>query len=83
MNYCELRGWIDAELFVPFRIVMTDSRVFEINPPNMLWPGLDTALVGLPDKPAEPDVPARHVSVSMLYIIRVEPLGPTATVPSA
>ena len=41
------------------------------------------AMVGLPDDSAEPDVPARHVSVSMLHIVRVEPAGPTATVPSA
>jgi hypothetical protein len=83
MNYRELRGWIDAEPFVAFRIVMTDGRAFEIKSPNMLWPGRETALVGLPDNPSEPDVPAAHVSVSLLHIIRVEPLGPTATVPSA
>lgn len=83
MNYRELRGWVDAEPFVPFRIVMTDGRAFEVRSPNLLWPGRDTALVGLPDNPAEPDVPGHHVSVTMLHIIRVEPTGPTATVPSA
>jgi hypothetical protein len=82
MNYRDLRGWIDAEPFVPFRLVMTDGRGFEITSPNMLWPGRDTAMIGLPDR-AEPDMPAGHITVSMLHIIRVEPLGPTATVPSA
>lgn len=48
MNYRELRGWVDAEPFVPFRIVMTDGRAFEVRSPNLLWPGRDTALVGLP-----------------------------------
>jgi len=58
MSYRELRGWIDAEPFVPFRVVMTDGRAFEITSPNMLWPGRDTAMVGLPDNPSEPDVPS-------------------------
>jgi hypothetical protein len=83
MNYYDLRGWVDANPFVPFRIVVTDGRAFDITSRNMLWPGRVTAMIGLPDNPAEPDVPARHVTVSMLHIIRVEPLGPTATVPSA
>jgi hypothetical protein len=83
VNYRDLRGWIDAEPFVPFRIVMTDGRAFEVTAPSMLWPGRDTAMVGLPDNPAEPDVPGRHVTVSMLHIIRIEPTGPTSTVPSA
>ena len=83
MNYRELHGWLDAEPFVPFRLVMTNGRAFEIRSPSMLWPGRDMVLVGLPDNPAEPDIPSQHVTVSMLHIIQVEPLGPTATVPSA
>lgn len=62
---------------------MTDGRAFEIAHPNMLWPSRVTALVGLPDNPNKPDVPARHVSVAMLHILRFEPTGLTATVPSA
>jgi hypothetical protein len=81
VTYQELREWVDANPFEPFRIVMTDGRAFEITHPNMLWPGRHSAMVGLPDDPAEPDVPGRHVSVSLLHIIRCEPTGPSATVP--
>ena len=59
---------------------MTDGRTLEVKHPNLLWPARSTAMLGLPDNPAEPDVPARHVTLSMLHILRIEPLGMDLTV---
>ena len=74
MNYHELREWVDAEPFQPFRLYTTDGRSFDITSPNMIWPGRHTVLIGLPDNPAEPDVPARHITLAMLHIVSAEPI---------
>lgn len=80
MDYQTLREWIDADPFTPFRIMMTDGRAIEVHHPSLLWPGRNTAMLGIPDNPAEPEVPSRRVTLSMLQILRVEPLGTDVTV---
>jgi hypothetical protein len=74
MDYQTLREWIDAKPFEPFRLVMTDGRAFEITHPNLIWPARNNVLVGMPDNPDEPEVPARHCTVAMIHIVRIEPL---------
>ena len=80
MDYQTIEDWKNSDPFQPFRLVMTDGRAFEIKHPNMLWPGRYNALVGIPDDPSLPDVPARHANVAMLHIVRAEPLDTDATV---
>ncbi len=74
MTYKDLMGWVDQRPFSPFHVVTTDGKGFEINSPRMIWPGSRSVLIGLPD-PAEPDVRGDHITVSMLHIVRVEPLS--------
>jgi hypothetical protein len=62
---------------------MSDRLAFEIPSPSRLWPNRDTVLVGLPDNPAESEIPAQHATVSRRHILWIEPLGSTVTVPSA
>jgi hypothetical protein len=78
MNYQELREWIDAEPFTPFRLTATNGRAFDITSPALIWPGRHTVLIGIPDNPAEPDVPGSHVTLSMLHIVTIDPLSPTS-----
>lgn len=77
MDYQTVREWIDAEPFEPFRLVRTDGRFFDIRHPNLIWPARANVLVGLPDDPSEPDVPARPCTVAMIHIVRIEPLPAT------
>lgn len=74
MSYDQLKEWLDAGPFAPFRIYTTDGRYFDIHSPSMLWPGKYSAMIGLPDNPGEPDVPAKHISLTMLHIVSVEPI---------
>lgn len=79
MDYRDLIQWVEAEPFAPFRLVLTDGRMFDIRDRHMLWPGRRSARIGIPDDPAEPDVPGRHITVAMLHIVRVEPLNPSVS----
>ena len=74
MSYDQLREWLDARPFAPIRITTTDGRRFDVHSPSMLWPGKYSAMIGVPDNPNEPDVPAKHISLTMLHIVSVEPI---------
>jgi len=78
MNYHELREWIDTIPFSPFRITATNGRTFDITNPTLIWPGKYTVMIGLPDNPGEPDIPARHITLAMLHIVTVDPLETAA-----
>ena len=80
MDYQTLEDWKNAQPFEPFRVVMTDGKWFDIQHPNLLWPGRSTVLVGLQDPGEQPGVFNRYVSVAMLHVVRVEPLAPTVNV---
>jgi hypothetical protein len=67
------KKWLDARPFAPFRIYTTDGRFFDIHSPFMLWPGKYLTMIGVPENPNEPDVPAKHISLTMLHFVSVEP----------
>jgi hypothetical protein len=73
MTYQEVKEWVDAEPFEPFRIVMTDGKEFDVVNPNLLWPGLTSVMYGYPAA-EDPDIYARHKTLSMMHIVRIEPL---------
>jgi hypothetical protein len=74
MTYDEVMEWRNANPFEPFRLVTTDGAQFDIRYPNMIWPGTRSVLVGRPDDPTRPDVPGLHTTISMLHVVRIEPL---------
>jgi hypothetical protein len=80
MDFQTLEDWKNANPFQPFRIVMTDGRMFEIKHPNLLWPGRSTVLVGIQDQGEQPGVFNHYVSVAMLHVVRIEPLTHSASV---
>jgi hypothetical protein len=51
----------------------TDGRHFDIHSQSMLWPGKYSAMIGVPENPNEPDVPAKHIRLTMLHFVSVEP----------
>jgi hypothetical protein len=75
MTYDEVMEWRNANPFEPFRLVTTDGAVFDIRHPMLIWPGSRSVLVGTPDDPQRPDVPGRHTTISMLHVVRIEPLA--------
>ena len=79
MTCDDMTEWRDANPFEPFRLVTTDGATFDIAHPTLIWPGGRSVMIGVPYDPERPDIPGRHISVSMLHIVRIEPLAETAT----
>jgi hypothetical protein len=77
MTFRDVRGWIDAEPFQPFRIVMTDGKSFDITNPMLVWPGANTVMVGFPAQ-KDPDAHDHHRTLSMSHIVRLEPMAISA-----
>jgi hypothetical protein len=63
--------------FQPFRIYLTDQTHYDIHHPEMLMVGTRTAVVGTTENPNQKwyDIP---ITISLLDIVRVEPLQPAA-----
>jgi hypothetical protein len=78
MTYDDMMGWRNPNPFQPFRLVTTDGATFDINHPTLIWPGGRSVMIGVPYDADRPDIPGRHITVSMLHVVRVEPLAETA-----
>jgi hypothetical protein len=61
--------------FAPFRVHLTDGRVFPVLLPDLLMLGKRSAVIGIVDAPA-PDQPAydRFEINSLLHVVSLEPL---------
>jgi hypothetical protein len=70
----EIRNELHKEPFVPFRLVMTDGKTFDIRHPELLMVGRRTATVGLTAKP-EDDYYDLTAIVDLMHVIRLEPLA--------
>jgi len=77
-----LRDTLRHQPFEPFRLVMTDGAGFEIRHPDLLWVGRSTAMVGLTGEPGQTFY-ERAVKVTLLHIVRLEPLGITPSSPQS
>jgi hypothetical protein len=74
----DLLDWIKAEPFAPFRLRLTNGQAYDIHAPSMIWPGRQSVLIGFPN-PDDRFVYDKHVTVGLLHIASIEPLGsPTA-----
>ena len=61
----------DAQPFVPFRIVFTDGRMFEIPHRDHLFISQHTIEIGVDPNPTT-DIPAETVHASPLHVVRLE-----------
>lgn len=65
---------LDAEPFVPFRVHTSDGKHLDVPHPELALLSRAMLFVGEGvDDPME-DIPARVNSVSMLHVVRLEPL---------
>lgn len=60
--------------FEPFRIVLTDGETYDIQHPDLLWVGLETAYVGITGKQSQ-TLFERSVKVDLRHVVRIEPLA--------
>lgn len=79
MTYQDLMEWVESDPFVPFRLHLTDGRFLEIQHASLIWPGKRTVMVGYPDDPTEPEIPARHKTIDLVHIVSIEPLSLSPT----
>jgi hypothetical protein len=70
---------LDSELrkqpFQPFRILTTTGKTYDVTERDMpmLWPGKRTVLIGFRVAETEPYFD-RHEAVSLIHIVRLEPI---------
>ncbi len=64
--------------FEPFRIHLTDGTVYQIPHPELVMVGRGKVLIGTPAQ-GESGVFDRYDVVSLLHIVRLEPIQPPAT----
>ena len=73
----EIYDAVHSQPFVPFRIVMTDGKTYDIKHPEFCAVGVRTTFVFLPSS-EDPALFDRSVRLDNLHIIRMEPLGTLA-----
>ncbi len=65
---------LNSEPFVPFRVHTSDGKQLDVPHPELAFLSRALLFVGeAVDDPTE-DIPARVNSVSMLHVVRLEPL---------
>jgi hypothetical protein len=74
MSSEDLLSFVQKRPFEPFRIRLTDAISYEVQHPEMVMTGRRTAIIGLTAEPGKP-IYERTVTVTLLHIVRVEPLG--------
>jgi len=72
VNRAQLLLRLDERPFLPFRIVMTDGGVLDIWHPDQVIVSKTTAVVGR--RATAQVVAERDITISLLHVIRLEPL---------
>ncbi len=77
----DIREFKKRQPFQPFCLTLTDGRIYEVHHPELVMVGHTMVLVGFPS-PGDPEpIYDRFTTVSLLDIMRVEPLEPSTAVP--
>ncbi len=71
MNIAELMRWVHLRPFLPFRVRMTDGAAIDVLHPDEVVPGRTTAQV---IRGPNGELFRRNVTISMLHVIRLEPI---------
>ncbi|HUD83032.1 MAG TPA: hypothetical protein VMQ67_05995 [Candidatus Saccharimonadales bacterium] len=72
-----IKQFRDAQPFVPFRIVFTDGRTFEIPHPDRLFVARHTLEIVVVPNPVN-GIPEETIHASPLHVVRIEILHPVA-----
>lgn len=76
----DVRRWLQARKFRPFRMHLSNSTSFDIQHPLQASVTRSTVWVEVPVAPGEEGTDLmRSVSVALLHITHLEPLPPTGT----
>lgn len=74
MNPQEIRRQLRRTPFVPFRVHTSDGKALDVKHPEMAFLTRSLLMVARPVKDPTNEIPARFDEVSMLHVVRVEPL---------
>jgi hypothetical protein len=70
----EVKSWLKREPFIPFRMVLSNGRTFEVQHPEMVMLGRTWVVVGdlvlVDDFP----LPENYVTIALVHINLIEPL---------
>jgi hypothetical protein len=78
----EIRSWLRFRPFQPFRICTTDGAYFDIRHPEIVSIGRAIVRVGVSSGTSGHPV-ARDIALSMLHLIRIEPLEEASPTPES
>jgi hypothetical protein len=76
VNPEEIRSFLRATPFVPFRVHISDGKHLDVLHPEMAMLTRMALVVGRPVTDPTKDIPARADLVSPLHVVRLEPLVP-------
>ena len=77
----DIRAFRRRKPFQPFRLILTDGRTYDVHHPELVMIGCTEVAVGFPS-PGDPEpIFDRFTTVSLLDIMRVEPLEALTTTP--
>jgi hypothetical protein len=74
----EIRSFLRARPFVPFRLCLTDGWSFEIRHPELLMVGARAVVIGIPQAGVPDPLFERTITVSLLHVVSIEPLESSA-----
>ena len=69
----DVRDFVNKRPFQPFRITLTDGRSYEVRHPELAMVGRSEILIGVPAPDESEPVYDRLVTVSLIYIMQIEP----------
>ena len=72
--YCseDILTLLRREPFHPFRITLTDGRIYDVRHPEMAMVGRSTVAIGLPANGKDETIYDRLVTVDLLHIMQTE-----------
>ena len=76
MNPEEIKRLLTRSPFVPFRVYTSDGNYLDVRHPEMAFLSRALLLVGRPVADPTKDIPERFDEVSLLHVVRTEPLVP-------
>jgi hypothetical protein len=71
----DLRNMLMQQPFVPFRIHLSDGRIFDVRHREMVWVGRRVAVVGVFSPDGYLD---RHETVAFVHVVSLEPIPAAA-----
>lgn len=77
----DIREFLRRQPFRPFRLTLTDGRTYDVMHPELAMVGRSSMEVGLARPGDLEKIAERIMSLSLLYIMQIEPLESVAPPP--